>query len=528
MRTYKWIIAGAVAAALAGCGSDEISSAGAGNVTITNPPATNPNPNPNPNPDPDPDPDPVGVEPATGCPTITDPAGLRDDGTITGPTGTYRVCALPNQLTRSVSLERVPGLLYALDGRVDVGADRGAAPTDDDPVVLTIQPGVVVFAQTGVSWLVVNRGNQIHAEGTAEQPIVFTSRDNVLGLTTDDSQGQWGGVVLLGRAPITDCTVAPGATPGSVDCERQTEGAVDPAHFGGATPDDNSGTLRYVQIRYSGYVLSGNNELQSLTLGGVGSGTTIEYFQSHNSSDDGFENFGGRANMRRIVVTGADDDSIDLDTGYKGTIQYVIAVQKTSGAADSIIELDSANPLEDQTPRTHMKLANFTFVHRNPATGNNAAMLFRGKADATLVNGVVTSPMACLRLNGDNILTTDPATDKEGPPVFASVAMQCAAEAFVGSGGLTATQVADAFNAGANNDAAFTATLDSTFINGANEAALTATDPQTLDTAFDATDYVGAVRDANDTWYAGWTCNSATADFGTASTACTSLPPLGE
>jgi hypothetical protein len=512
-----------VATALAGCGADEISSAGsAGNVTINNPPPVTPPP-----PDPDPE-EPDLVEPATGCPTIADPAGLRDDGTITGPTGTYRVCSLPNRLTSSVSLARIPGLLYALDGRVDVGTDRGAAPTADAPVVLTIAPGVVVFAKTGVSWLAVNRGNRIQAVGTAEQPIVFTSRDNVLGLANDDSQGQWGGVVLLGRAPTTDCTVAPAATPGSVNCERQTEGAVDPAYFGGATPNDNSGTIRYVQIRYSGYVLSGNSELQSLTLGGVGSGTTIEYFQSHNSSDDGFENFGGTASMRRVVITGADDDNVDLDTGYKGTIQYLIAVQKTSGAADSMIELDSANALEDQAPRTHMKLANFTFVHRNPATANNAAMLFRGKADATLVNGVVTSPMACLRLNGANILTTDAATDKAGPPVFQSVAMQCAATQFVGSGGLTAQQVADTFNAGANNNASFTATLANTFVNGANETAVVATNPQTLDAAFDATTYVGAVRDANDTWYAGWTCNSATASFGTTSTACTSLPSLAE
>lgn len=521
MRTFQWIIAGAVAAALAGCGADEISSAGsAGNVTINNQAPTNP--------DPVPDPDPQGVEAAAGCPTIADPAGLRDDGTISGPTGSYRVCALPNQLTASVNLTRVPGLLYALDGRVDVGPDRGAAPTADAPVVLTIQPGVVIFAKTGTSWLAVNRGNRIQAVGTAQQPIVFTSRDNVLGLATDDSQGQWGGVVLLGRAPITDCTVAPAATPGTVNCERQTEGSVDPAFYGGATPDDNSGTVRFVQIRYSGFVLSGNNELQSLTLEGVGSGTVIDHYQSHNSSDDGFEGFGGRVNMRYVVVTGADDDNIDLDTGYKGTLQYVIAVQKTSGAADSMIELDSANALEDQTPRTYMKLANFTFVHRNPASGNNAAMLFRGKADATLVNGVVTSPMACLRLNGTNILTTDAATDKVGAPVFQSVVMQCAATAFVGTGGLTAQQVADTFNAGTNNNAAFTATLTSTFVNGANEAAAVATDPKTLDAAFDSTNYVGAVRDANDTWYAGWTCNSATANFGTTGTACTSLPSLAE
>lgn len=524
MKLKNLMVAGAVAAVLAGCGADEIASAGSsGNVTINNPPpVTNPNPV-------DPAPQNPGlVEPAGGCPTVDDPVGLRDDNTITGPTGTYRVCVLPSQLTRSTRLPRVPGLLYALDGRVDVGPDRGAAPTSDAPVVLTIDPGVVVFAKTGTSWLAVNRGNRIEAVGTAQSPIVFTSRDNVLGLSTDDSQGQWGGVVLLGRAPITDCTVAPAATPGTVNCERQTEGAVDPAYYGGATPDDNSGTLRYVQIRYSGYVLSANNELQALTLSGVGTGTTVEYFQSHNSSDDGFENFGGRVDMRYVVVTGADDDSIDLDTGYQGTLQYVIAAQKNAGAADSIIELDSANTLEDQTPRTHMKIANFTFLHRNPATGNNAAMLFRGKADATLVNGVVTSPMACLRLNGSNIITADAATEKLGPPVFHSVAMQCAVQPFVGSGGLTPQQVADVFNAGSNNNAAFTTTLTNTFVNGASEAAVVATNPQTLDPAFDATDYIGAVRDANDTWYAGWTCNSAAADFGTTSGSCTSLPALAE
>lgn len=520
MKVSNWIIAGALAVALAGCGADEISSAGSsGNVTIVNPPSTTPPTDPDPG-----DPDPV--EPAAGCPTIADPQGLRDDGTITGPTGTYRVCALPSRINASITLNRIPGLLYALDGRVDVGTDRGAAPTADAPIVLTIQPGVVVFATSGVSWLAVNRGNRLHAAGTATQPIVFTSRDNVLGLVTDDSQGQWGGVVLLGRAPITDCTVAPGAPPGSVDCERQTEGAVDPAYFGGATPDDNSGTVSYVQIRYSGYVLSGNNELQALTLGGVGSGTTINNFQSHNSSDDGFENFGGRVHMRHVVVTGADDDSIDLDTGYQGTLQYVIAVQKNSGAADSIIELDSANALEDNQPRTHMKIANFTFVHRNPATGNNAAMLFRGKSDSSLVNGVVTSPMACLRLHGTNILTADAANGKLGPPDFQSVVMQCADPQFVGSSGVTAQQVADVFAAGANNDASFTSSLTGTFINGANESAVVATDPTVIDAAFEATDYVGAVRDANDTWYAGWTCNSATANFGTTSTSCTSLPAI--
>jgi len=519
MSSAQRMLALAIAAVLTGCGAEDISTPGnSGNVTINNeapivvvpPPAA-----------------PTLVTPASGCPTIPDPAGLRDAGTITGPTGEYRVCELPARFTVNTTLERFAGMLYSINGRVDVGLDRGAAPTADAAVVLTVRPGVVLYGVTGTSWLVVNRGNRISAVGTAALPIVFTSRDNVLGLANDNSQGQWGGVVLLGRAPITDCTVAPAATPGTVACERQTEGAVDPAYFGGATANDNSGAIDYVQIRYSGYVLSGNSELQSLTLGGVGSGTTIGHFHSHNSSDDGFEIFGGRPTLRHIVVTGADDDGVDADTGYQGTIQYVLAVQKTSGNADSMIELDSANALEDNTPRTHLKLANFTFVHTNPATGNGAALLFRGKSDSTLVNGVITSPMPCLRLNGTNILTADAPNQKLGPPVFQSVVMQCGgASPFVGSGGVTTQQVADVFAAGPNNNSAFTATLIGTFVNGANETAAVATNPQTLDAAFTATNYVGAVQNATDNWYAGWTCNSATATFAASSTACTSLPSL--
>jgi hypothetical protein len=518
-RSAQRMIALAVTSVLAGCGADDIATPGnSGNVTINNPPPVVNNPPPA---------GPTLVTPASGCPTIPDPAGLRDAGTITGPTGEYRVCELPARFTVNTTLERFAGMLYSINGRVDVGLDRGAAPTADAAVVLTVRPGVILYGATGTSWLVVNRGNRISAVGTAASPIIFTSRDNVLGLANDNSHGQWGGVVLLGRAPITDCTVAPAATPGTVACERQTEGSVDPAYFGGATANDNSGTIDYVQIRYSGYVLSGNSELQSLTLGGVGSGTTIGHFHSHNSSDDGFEIFGGRPTLRHIVVTGADDDGVDVDTGYQGTIQYVLAVQKASGNPDSMIELDSANALEDNTPRTHLKLANFTFVHTNPATGNQAAMLFRGKSDATLVNGVITSPMACLRLNGTNILTADAANQKLGPPVFQSVVMQCGgASPFVGSGGVTTQQVADVFAAGTNNSSAFTATLSGTFINGANETAAVATNPQTLDAAFAATTYVGAVQNATDTWYAGWTCNSATATFAATGTACTSLPTL--
>lgn len=554
MRILNWMVAGAVAAVLAGCGADEIASPGmGGNVTINDnrdfstgggnngggqqPPADL-------------------AQPAGACPTIANienvggqlTGGLSDRGTISGPTGEYRVCALPPVFTKNTHLARVPGVIYAIDGRVDVGHDLG--PVDDGTmrpphtpagaaaagVELGVDPGVIFMAYSGPSWVVVNRGNRINAVGSPERPIIFTSRDDVAGLANDASQGQWGGVVMLGRAPITDCA-NPGATPGTTACHRQTEGATDPAWFGGEKADDNSGRLQYVQIRYSGYVLSGNSELQSLTLGGVGSGTQISHIHSHNSSDDGFEVFGGTVKLRHFVITGADDDSIDVDTGYKGTIQHVIAVQKATSPADSVLELDSSGAndttSERQAPRTHLKLANFTLVHRGTASGGNgAAVRLRGAADATLVNGViVSSTWPALRVDnnsnatwGLDMLSPNAGFDKAGAPEMRSVVVQGAnGVAFHGSSAAGFTPI---FNTdGFFNNAAFTNSLANGFVNGSNEAGVTATDPTLFDPDFDLTNYIGAAR-PDDTWFQGWTCNSSYVGFGATSGSCTSLPSL--
>ncbi len=515
------LLVGCSALALSGCGPSDIASPGTGGDVIIN------------NPTPTPTATPTGgsggnVTAASGCPTIADPQGLTDAGTISGPEGTWRVCSLPARINNSITLQKIPGLLYQLPGRVDVGTDRGAvAAAGESSVTLTIQPGVIIFGGTGVSWLHVNRGNKINAAGTATQPIIFTSRDNVLGLNGENSSGQWGGVVLSGRAPTTDCTIAPNATPGSAQCERQTEGAVDPAIYGGDNPADNSGTLRFVQIRYSGYVLSGNSELQALTLQGVGSGTTLDHIQSVNSSDDGMEVFGGRVNMKYLVVAGAEDDNLDTDTGTKTNIQYIIAVQRAN-VGDSMIEADSDNTSDGNLPRQNTKIANFTFL-QNSAPSNNAAILLRGGTDYAMANGVVVAPgTSCLRVSRTQTASTtvDAAIDEAGAPLFRSIAMQCGATKYVGSNGVTADQVATLFGSGANgNNDAFTPTLASLFINGANESALTAADPKTLSSFFDTTTWVGAVRNAADNWYAGWTCNMGYANFGSGNSGlCTRLP----
>lgn len=543
-------------AALSACdGANDIASPGTGgNVTIINNSTTvSPTPTPTSTPTPT-------VTAATGCPTIANTTALTDDGTITGPTGTWRVCTLPAIFSKSTTLPKVSGLVYRINGRVDVGCDGGfsapttAAPrtsttatctaangftltsgqlTADTAVTLTIEPGVILYGGTGASWLAVNRGNKISAVGTASAPIIFTSRDNILGQSTDTSIGQWGGVVLMGRGIVTDCTT--GSTPTTTatgttnSCERQTEGAADPAVFGGNDNSYNAGSMKYVQIRYSGYVLGADKELQALTTEGTGTGTTLEYIQSHNSSDDGAEFFGGAVRFKHYIATGADDDSLDIDTGLQGAFQYVILLQRT-GAGDALMEVDS-NGFEENLPRQNTVVANFTGIQTAVSSNNEAndlaSILLRGNADLTLVNGIINTPNnECIRMYGAG---TVPAT-----LTARSVVLSCNATKFIDSNNFSSGTAAAAFGSGSNNNnSGFTSTLTSVFINGTNEAAVTATDASTLTSNvavtgyFDKTSYIGAVSGSTDTWYQGWTCNSSYAAFDSTTNAnrsCTSLP----
>ena len=580
----RMLIATCSVVALSGCGANDIASPGTGgNVTINN--TTNNPPAPAPTPTPTPTPTSTLVSAAPGCPTIANDFGLQDGGTITGPTGTYRVCNLPRQITRSSTLPFVRGLLYQLNGRVDVGYDAGptvptaAAPrtvtdlntgntvnlTAEPNVSLTIEPGVIIVGAPGASWLGVNRGNNIQAVGTATRPIIFTSRDNVFGLNTDNSAGQWGGVVLLGRAQITDCA-APAAVPGTTACERQTEGAADPSLYGGATNTGSSGRMQYVQIRYSGFVLSGNSELQALTTEGTGSGTQLSFIQSVNGSDDGAEFFGGRVNFRYFISMGALDDNLDTDTGLKGNFQYVIVAQRTGSeslGADSIIEADSDNAFDNQLPRQNVILSNFVFLARVASANNSTAILLRGGTDYTLINGFMDaqSSQSCLRISRANTADTNASTginatnlvvagatngnDELGAPVFRSVQFRCpATNPLQGINTVTNDQVIAIFGAATaanNNSVTYTPTLTNGFINGATETALPVFNPANLHAAsglpsttgglggqtafFDAVTYAGAVRDANDTWYTQWTCTSSVLNLGTNNTgACTTLP----
>lgn len=483
--------AAAAALALAGCGSggaDSVASPGEGQFppppVVVSPP-------------PPPPPPPPGTIAAPSCPTGFTDLGVLASTVIRGTSGPARECLLPSTITTTLTVPSQVSIgrtVYRITGRVDVGQDQGGDASAPRPgttsAVLTIEPGTTLFGSSGLDYIVVNRGSRMNAIGTQALPIVFTSRNDLVDTQADPANaiGEWGGLVILGRAPINVC---PGTTlPGTAGCESQVEGTN--AFFGGNAIADSSGTLNYVQVKHSGFQILPNNELNGITFAGVGTGTQLDYIQVHNSSDDGIEWFGGTVNARHLVLTGNDDDSLDTDQGYNGVNQYIIVVQRTGGG-DRIIEASNIGGAA-RTPLSNPGFANFTFVGR-PNGGD--AIILNTATTARLYNGVVTGSAACFDVD-------DAGTNA----VFGSVFFSSCTTPFRDD---TATRgAADAaaiFNAGVNNLAGGTSTLVNTFINGASEAARPAfTNLPSVNPFLQQVAYIGAVRDANDTWFSGWTC----------------------
>lgn len=490
LRFTKILMAGAAVMALAACGSAEVASPGEGDFGGgTGGGGTGPTPLP------------------PGTPAADCPAGLANVGVVAG--GTLRACQLPSDIVGNLQLSVRAGTIYSISGRTQVGIDRGIDPasTTGSQGILTIDPGVRIFASGGSDYLIVNRGSQIFAEGTATNPIIFTSRQNVEGTTTETSQGQWGGLVIAGRAPQANCQlIAP------VTCTGTVEGTS--AFYGGNTPTDNSGRIRYVQIKYSGFEISTGNELQGLTMAGVGSGTTVDHVQIYNSSDDGIEIFGGNVNLRHIVINGADDDGMDTDTGWRGGAQFGIVTQRApnSTSRSAGFEFSSAPASTPLASRyvSQPKMANWTIVGRQSPTDAHTVAHFDTGTDATIINSVFTSPTGslagCMAINDADTATSG--------VVFNSVFMSCPVSYRPANVALSTA----AFTAGTNNTAAGTSTMTApttgvtitnqglTFINGANENAVTPVNAPGVYSFFTATTYIGAVQNAADTWYQGWTC----------------------
>jgi len=447
--------------------------------------------------------------PAPGTPAADCPTGFDNVGLVAG--GTLRACQLPSTIVGNLTVPLRAGTIYAISGRTQVGVDLGLDPAAPNPAgsrgQLNVEPGVQFFASSGSDYLIVNRGSQIFAEGTESQPIVFTSRANVEGSTDLNSQGQWGGIVLAGRAPQANCQLT-----APVTCTGSVEGTS--ASYGGNTPADSSGRLRYIQIKFSGFEISPGNELQGLTMAGVGSGTTVDHIQVHNSSDDGIEIFGGNVNLRHIVITGADDDGLDTDTGWRGGAQFGIVTQRApnSTSRSAGFEFSSAPASTPLASRyvSQPKISNFTLVGRNAPTDAHTVAHFDSGTDATIINSVFTSVTGslagCMAINDADTATSG--------VTFNSVFMSCGLSYRPANAALSAA----AFTAGTDNTAAGTSTLTApasgtslgnqtlTFINGANENAVPVTNASATYSFFVNTTYIGAVQNASDTWWRGWTC----------------------
>jgi hypothetical protein len=191
-------------------------------------------------------------------------------------------------------------------------------------VTLTIEAGTVIkgVSTSAGTALIITKGSKISAIGTALKPIVFTS-DKTSG---NRQPGDWGGIVLLGKAGFN--------LNGGVNTIEGITASVNTEYGGGTSPsnNDNSGTLKYVRIEYAGFVFSPNNELNGLTFGAVGNGTTIDYVQVSSAYDDSFEWFGGSVNCKHLVAFKGLDDDFDTDNGYKGAVQFALAIKDPSFA----------------------------------------------------------------------------------------------------------------------------------------------------------------------------------------------------
>ncbi|RAV30408.1 hypothetical protein [Sinomicrobium soli] len=246
--------------------------------------------------------------------------------------------------------------IYLLDGKVVV----------DDGVTLTIEPGTIIKGMPGqeaqASALVVDQGGKLMAEGTAENPIIFTANsDNIqpgelYGSNLDQNDtGLWGGVIVLGKAPI------------SVAGDNQTfqiEGIPATAsygQYGGDDPEDNSGSLKYISIRHGGITIGQDNEINGLTLGGVGRGTTIENIEVVANQDDGIEWFGGTVNVKNALIWAQGDDGFDTDQGWSGTMDNGLVIMGAeSGTA---LEMDGPEgTTKHPDPDQQHTLKNITLV----------------------------------------------------------------------------------------------------------------------------------------------------------------------
>lgn len=417
----------------------------------------------------------------------------------------YRVVAVANGLQSSASdpalatvLEQVfeASISGQIAGERVLHADttyilKGIVAVEDGGV-LRIPAGTVIQGDVAVqpTALIVRTGGRIYSEGTADAPVVFTSSSPV----GERRAGDWGGVVVNGTSL----------------CNFPAEACVGEGlsgSYGGTNREDDSGVIRYTRVEFAGFEVSFGNELNALTLNGVGTGTTIEYVQANVGLDDGIEFFGGTVDLKYALVTNASDDSFDYSTGWQGRGQFWIA-QQDPADADNGFEVDGNEDEYAATPFTDPRIYNVTLVGNGPGgvggeESTDGLRLRRGTA-GRIYNAVVIG-------FGQNGLGVDnPETVENGLQVRNSVLADnkrpfetdddgIDEEAFFMTDGwmnrvLDDAMLADPYNRDMPD---FTPMAGSPLLSDA------ATPP--ADDFFTAVDFIGAAAPNGDKWWMGWT-----------------------
>ncbi len=381
---------------------------------------------------------------------------------------------------------------WLVKGRTAVGNDN------EDSATLYIQRGTTLFGEEGDDFLVVRRGSQIEAVGSAGAPITFTSVQDMTGEET--SIGQWGGLVLLGNAPTNLCNTGDDASASDAELENcgvSAEG--DAGLYGGNQPEDSSGILRYVIVKHAGRALAAGDELNGISFAGVGSGTEVDYIQVHENLDDGVEFFGGTVNVSHLVLTAIGDDSLDWSFGWTGNAQYVVIRQDSAGG-DNAFEADNNEDNPAWTPLTKPTVSNVTILG---ADGANGVRLRNGTA-GTLKNLVITGPADyanCLRVNGAEAI----ANAESGELSVTHSTVACDAANNFGDESIGGESVEAWFNGQEGNTVTTTADVGLDGYMPATDSALLSSgfDASALSDFFDSTDYKGAFSAEND-WTQGW------------------------
>lgn len=400
----------------------------------------------------------------------------------TTPGAQPRSCVLSGTINHDMTLTN--NTTWVLSGLVKVGEDNSTR------VNMSIEPGTRITGQGQTSdYLYVEPGSKLFAIGTPNAPIVFTSPNDGVPRATPAPK-DWGGVVLAGNAPNNPCPTAP------FDCRSEFNPAL---RHGGDDPHDSSGVMKYVQIRYSGYVFQPDKEVNAFTMEAVGDGTVLDHLQAYRGGDDGIEFFGGTVGLKHFIVNDAGDDGIDWDEGFHGKVQYAIVDHGNGYGEDNGIEASNQNANLDASPRAEPTLANLTFLG-NGHGGDG--IRFKEGTGGHVYNSVVTGfAKSCLDIiNMPTYIAAGSPGNLSGVLTMNNVIINCSNNFLTDSGAPFTS--ADFFTSQQGNRVGSPAL--SGYIPNAGSPTLSG-GMFVPDAFFDQTDYAGAVRDDASDWTRGWT-----------------------